>query len=436
MAGDPTPTPDDSGKDRRPVEEATTIRAEKLIGGGRALGHADGETWMIRGALPGELVRATPTRRRAGIVESATVEVVADPNPARIDLPCRHAASCGGCDWPHVDPGAGAELKRTVASEAAARFPEIARRLATAPVTSSPAGYRLRNRLHWDPESGRLGFYRFRSWSVAEIEDCRIVSTRMSHILPSLTEVVRRRCPHRVDVETLEGSGQVIAALRPARGGPTRVLDAWIPAREECPALDGIHAFDASNRRRSGWGADRVVVDLPVPLVVPLGSFFQGNLHLVRRLFDTVGTLVGPGEDPVIDLHGGVGFLAAAARAAGRSSLTVVEPNPGAAAAASHNLPGAAVAASTAEAFVRERGLPRRSVVITDPPRSGLSKDLRKQLVRHRPRRIVMLGCDPSTWSRDSARLLDAGAVLDHVELVDLFPFTHHVEVLATLGWS
>ncbi|MEE4270548.1 MAG: hypothetical protein V2I67_02665 [Thermoanaerobaculales bacterium] len=436
MAVEPTPTPDETGEGHSAVVETTTIRAEKLIGGGRALGHAGGETWMIQGALPGELVRAIPTRRRAGIVESATVELVADPSPARLDLPCRHSGSCGGCDWPHVHPNAGAELKRTVASEAAARFPEIAERLSTAPVTPSPPGYRLRNRLHWDPDSGRFGFYRSRSWAVAEIDDCRIISTSLTRILPGLTEVLARRCPRRVDVETLEGAGQVIAALRPARGGPKRIPIAWIPDRGDCPALDGLHILDTANRLHRCWGRDRVTMDLPVPLDVPLGSFFQGNLHLVRRLFDTVGALVGPGEDPVIDLHGGVGFLAAAAHTAGRSNLTVVEPNPGAAAAARTNLPNAAVSVSTAEAFVHEHGLPRRSVVITDPPRSGLTAALRDRLVRHRPRRVIMLGCDPSTWSRDTARLLEAGAVLDHVELVDLFPFTHHVEVLAALEWT
>jgi len=44
-----------------------------------------------------------------------------------------------------------------------------------------------------------------------------------------------------------------------------------------------------------------------------------------------------------------------------------------------------------------------------------------------------MLGCDPATWSRDAAVFIEQGYVLDHLELVDLFPFTHHVEILAVL---
>lgn len=419
----------------QPVEPSE-IRIVKLIGGGRALGHADGKTWMIRGALPGELILAEPTRRRAGIVEAVCTELLADPHPARLNSPCPRSGSCGGCDWPHTDPEAGAELKRMVAVEAAARFPEISAKLATAPVTPSPAAYRLRTRLHWDPDRRLLGFYGHQSRTVEEIRDCRIITRRLALALPSLSEVMGRRFPRRVDVETLEGSDELIAAIRPVRRGPKRIPDAWIPDRRECPDLDGLHILTPSNLLLRRWGRDRVRMDLPHPLEVPLGSFFQGNLHLVPRLFDTVAGLIGPGEDPVFDLHGGVGFLAAAAHHAGRRQIVVVEPNKGAAAAAQRNIPNATVAASTAEAFVRKHDLPQSSVVITDPPRSGLSETLREEIVRHRPHRLIMLGCDPATWSRDAARLLDAGAVITHLELVDLFPFTHHVEVLAALEWS
>jgi len=149
-----------------PVE----VRAGKLIGGGRSLGHTGGTTWMLRGALPAELVLAAPTRRRAGIVEADVLEVVHDPHPARLESPCPHADACGGCDWPHVDSAAGASLKRSVAAESATRFPLLEARLRAASITTSPPAYRLRNRLHWDPRETTLGFYGHRSWRVADSE--------------------------------------------------------------------------------------------------------------------------------------------------------------------------------------------------------------------------------------------------------------------------
>jgi tRNA/tmRNA/rRNA uracil-C5-methylase (TrmA/RlmC/RlmD family) len=62
-----------------------------------------------------------------------------------------------------------------------------------------------------------------------------------------------------------------------------------------------------------------------------------------------------------------------------------------------------------------------------------MTSQLRQSTFEWRPRRLLMLGCDPATWSRDAADLIDHGYTLTHFELVDLFPFTHHVEILAVL---
>jgi 23S rRNA (uracil1939-C5)-methyltransferase len=410
------------------------MRAVKLVGGGRVLAHAGGNTWMVRGGLPGELIRARPSRRRAGIVEAETLGIVDDPHPARLDEPCPHASGCGGCDWPHVDPEAGAALKAMVAAEAAARFPTIADRLAVAPVQNSPAAYRLRNRLHWDPRNLVLGFYAPRSRRVSEIRHCRIISPALSDRLSVLARALDGRCPRPVDLEILESAGTIIAALRPARGGPTSLDPGWLPPPDICPGIGGFHRLTRGDALVPGWGRHHVRMDLPVPLAVPLGSFFQGNRHLIHWLFQRAAALIGPGTEPVIDLHGGVGYLAAAARWAGRTDLTVVEPHSGSADAARRNLPDARVEPTNAESFLADNpALSRRSVVVTDPPRSGMTAELRGRLARWRPDRIVMMGCDPATWSRDTAELMAVGYSLTHLELADLFPFTHHVEVVAVL---
>ena len=143
-----------------------------------------------------------------------------------------------------------------------------------------------------------------------------------------------------------------------------------------------------------------------------------------------------PGADPepVWDLHAGVGFLAAAASAGGSRPLHLVEPFRPAARAAALNLPGARVSARTAESYLlRHRKLPHDSLVIVDPPRAGLNPEQRKRLAGWHPRRILMLACDPATWARDTQFLTERGYRLQHLELADLFPSTHHVEILALL---
>jgi 23S rRNA (uracil1939-C5)-methyltransferase len=412
--------------------------AEKLVGGGRSIAHHDGATWMVAGALPGERVRAEATRRRAGIIEARTVEVISEPHPARLQDPCPQSDICGGCDWPHVDLAGGAKLKAAAAAEAARAFPDLATRIASAPIHRSEGGYRLRARLHWEGGQKRLGFYKHRSRKVASLDSCRILSPRLMCALPRLTDALSKSCTEHVDLEWLEGTepNDTVAALRQAKGGPKTFDPAWVPGRDDMESVvSGFRALSKAGRPHSGWGATGVRIELPIPLEVPIGSFFQGNRHLIGPLFERVAELVGDNATPVYDLHAGVGYLAAAALHAGERELTLVEPHREAAMAAQRNLPGAqVVVGSTAEAFVAgARNLASDSIVITDPPRTGLSKALRQDLARWRPERILMLGCDPATWARDAGFLSEHGYQPTVVEIFDLFPSTHHLEILALL---
>jgi 23S rRNA (uracil1939-C5)-methyltransferase len=421
-----------------PVKPAVSLVAEKLVGGGRAIAHHDGATWMVVGALPGECVRAEVTRRRAGIVEARTVAVISEPHPARLEDPCPQSGICGGCDWPHVDLTDGAEVKVAAAAEAARAFPDLAARITSAPIHRSENGYRLRARLHWDAGRKRLGFYEHRSRRVVSIDSCRILSPRLMQALPQLTNALSDRCVEHVDVEWIEGSEatHTVAALTPAKGGPKEIDREWVPGPDDVGSvLSGFHFLSRKGRLHPVWGATEVRIDLPIPLDVPIGAFFQGNRHLIGPLFERVAELIDGDAAPVFDLHAGVGYLAAAARSAGVQDLTLVEPHRDAALAARRNLPGAkVVVGSTAEAFVAGAGgLPAEALVITDPPRTGLSKDLRRDLVRWLPERILMLGCDPATWARDAGFLGEHGYQPNVVEIFDLFPSTHHLEILALL---
>lgn len=415
-----------------------TLRGGELAGGGRVVARHRGEVWLIAGALPGETVRAGVERRRAGIVEARALAVVADPHPARVASPCPHAPTCGGCDWPHVEPAQGAALKRQIAAGAARGVPELAARLAGAPVTASQLGYRLRARLHWSRETGVLGFYGPRSWTPVPIPHCRVISPRLGAALPRLAEALSGSADGPVDLEWLEDldGSRAVAALRAARGGPDPPPASWLPDRSALAGVvDGFHRLSPAGAVIRGWGEEVVVMALPRPLQVPVGAFFQGNRHLVPWLFDRIGELAGAEPVDTFDLHAGVGFLAAAAAVAGERRLTLVEPFRPAAIAAAGNLPEATVAVGrTAEAWLaRHRRLPREVLVLADPPRAGLSAPLRGRLAGWHPSRIVMLSCDPATWTRDVAFLSSRGYDLVHVELVDLFPSTHHVEVAAVL---
>ena len=71
-------------------------------------------------------------------------------------------------------------------------------------------------------------------------------------------------------------------------------------------------------------------------------------------------------------------------------------------------------------------------VMIIDPPRSGMHKDVLKQVIDINPAKIVYVSCNPATMARDLVKLKTAYHLV-HVQPVDMFPHTFHIEAVAEL---
>lgn len=80
--------------------------------------------------------------------------------------------------------------------------------------------------------------------------------------------------------------------------------------------------------------------------------------------------------------------------------------------------------------FIDKHGHP--DVVITDPPRAGMHKDVIDAILFAAPTRIVYVSCNPATQARD-LQLLDSAYKVTAVQPVDMFPQTHHVENVVLL---
>jgi 23S rRNA (uracil1939-C5)-methyltransferase len=401
------------------------VEIKSLGGGGRGVARAGRKVWFVAGALPGEVIEAEIERERAGVVEARVARVLKE-SPWREPNPCPVAGLCGGCDLTHVRREVIADALREVVCGALRHAPPmLSEFVRKAPVVVSEMEWRLRARLHWDGKTRTLGFREPRSHRTADIAPCRVISRLLLDGLPRLSRALVDAGLPDGDVEWLENLGPS-AAVAGWRGPGTppevsvRGLAGWHPIGEGGALLSG------------GWGATGVTIDLPVPLRVPIGTFFQGNRHLVPKLFSRVGELVqAHGHARVVDLYAGVGFFGAAARRAGAAAITVVESNRVAADAAAMNLPGALVLAVSAEDYLVDPGTGRGTLVILDPPRLGLSATATEGLLRWLPEGIVLVSCDASHFGRDAAQLLAFGYKLASLELWDLFAGSHHVEILA-----
>jgi 23S rRNA (uracil1939-C5)-methyltransferase len=80
--------------------------------------------------------------------------------------------------------------------------------------------------------------------------------------------------------------------------------------------------------------------------------------------------------------------------------------------------------------FMVTHGTP--DVIITDPPRAGMHKDVVATILQTNPQKIVYVSCNPATQARD-INLLDEKYKVTKVQPVDMFPHTYHVENIVLL---
>ncbi len=134
------------------------------------------------------------------------------------------------------------------------------------------------------------------------------------------------------------------------------------------------------------------------------------------------------GTDTLVDLYGGVGLFTVLL---GARRAEVVERSSSSVADARINTAdlGARVTRSTVEAWTPSRA----DAVVADPPRQGLGAAGVAAVVATESERVALVSCDPAAMARDLSLLHDSGYVPTRIEVVDMFPHTHHIEAVTTL---
>ncbi len=438
------------------------VDIDDLAFGGRGVGRVGGFVVFVRGALPGERVRALVRRRRPGFAE-ADVEAVLDVSPDRVQPRCEHYGTCGGCDLQHLDAAAQTSAKGRQVREILRRIgrvddPQVAPALAC----GEPWGYRFRMDLDWERrKDGRpgLGLHRRdRPGQTFDLSVCHLmtgeavrlvlwIAARASRLrLRALDRKTGRGLLRRLSLQEARATREILIGLETGRGDPPTLGDLARSTMGRHPRVVGFvrrtigpdgRTLDESilagrDHLFEEVGGDR--------LRVPAAAFFQPNASGAEILRREAIDALGPRPDEsILELFAGVGlFSVAIARRAG--TLVAIEGSREAAAAARENLARAGGretrvvqgdVASALPALLAER---EWHGILADPPRTGLGPATLAALCGAPCRRLVYVSCDPATMARDLRQLVERGGYrLLRVVPLDLFPQTHHVECVARL---
>jgi tRNA/tmRNA/rRNA uracil-C5-methylase (TrmA/RlmC/RlmD family) len=212
-----------------------------------------------------------------------------------------------------------------------------------------------------------------------------------------------------------------------------------VPIVKECEVV-GVETARNPVAERT-WEIDGRVISGDRELTIRAGdftyalstaSFFQVNRHLLatmlRLVEERAASLKNRGL--AVDLYAGAGFFTAPlARQFER--VIAVEGSPESHQYAVRNAaPNVKTIAAPVEVWAGN--MPRADFVFLDPPRAGAKRNVIDE-VRHKAREMIcFLACDPVTFARDASRLTASGWHLATLDLLDLFPNTHHVETLSS----
>jgi 23S rRNA (uracil1939-C5)-methyltransferase len=410
----------------REPQEATI---DGFTHGGEGVARIEGKAVFVPGALPGERVVLRVVDDRARWARAALVEV-RDPSPDRVEPPCPYVPACGGCDLQHARPTAQRALKTRVVREQLERLGGITDPpVADCDAVGPDVGYRTHAQLHAAPD-GRLGFHRAGSHDVVPIDRCLVLTAAAQAVRD---EVGDDTGAVEVAVRAHERTGATAAVLTPGPGplelpeGRADLLLAQPDGRTVAIRGDGLLADEVAGLTYR-FHAD---------------AFFQVTTAGAEALVEHVLAAVGDAAGALVwDLYAGVGLLSLPLARAG-AEVIAVEGHARAAEDARANAAAAGLAvtvlaepvqAVTRRAVTGDAALEAPEVVVLDPPRSGAGERVVEDLLRLAPPTIVYVACDVAALARDARALVDGGYRLTAAQPLDLFPMTHHVEVVATFA--
>lgn len=441
--------------------------------GGKGLAKVNGFAVFVDQAVPGDRVTARIVKKKKNFAEARTLDIIT-PSPDRVTPPCRYSGYCGGCKWQFLDYRKQIEYKRQHVAESLEHIGLI-QGVPVHPTLPSELTFGYRNKMEFScsdrrwlmpDELGRedigidfaLGLHVPGTFhKVLDTEACLLHPPRGNEIMDDVRMYMKQSGLPVYGLKSHEGFWRFLMLRHSVAEDRWMVnlITAWEERSAVQPLADMLmtkypEVVSVVNNI-TGRKAGIAVGEYEIPLAgattlrdrigeytfeISASSFFQTNTRGAGLLYDTVKQYAGlNGSETVLDLYCGTGTIGITLSDAARS-VTGIEIVESAVADARKNCDinqvsnCRFVAGDIKDCLAGIDEAP--DVMIIDPPRAGMHKDVVKQVLEMAPDRIVYVSCNPATLARDLSVLKERYAVRE-VQPVDMFPHTFHIEAVARL---
>ena len=424
------------------MAETTEVLVESMAFKGYGVARVEGRVVFIPYCVTGDEARIEIVAEKKNY-SLGRLEAVLHPSPWRTDPRCPYFGRCGGCQWQHIEGPEQTAIKRNILQDILQRVGGM-KEIPSVSILPSPQSYGYRARVQLKVVGEALGYYQAGSHRIVDIDHCPISHPLINQILPILREERSALSPLKeIEIRVSPEEGRGVLVLR-SFSFQQRMKDVAGELLRGHPILKGISISGKDRFHSLGDPLLAFSVSLArkeekrrLKLRASPESFFQVNPEQNQALVQTVLQFGEVREEErVLDLYAGIGNFSLPLGSEARE-VVGVEENKSAVEDARSNakenqidrcefLPG------RTEEVLRDWRKEKPDLVILDPPRAG-GKRIIDLIIGLNPKRIVYVSCDPATLSRDLRLFAEEGYSLQKLSLIDMFPQTYHMEVVALL---
>ena len=445
--------------------------------GGKCLAKHEGKVIFMENAVPGDIVTVRLIKNKKDWAEAQVIRFVSFSSE-RIEPFCKHFGVCGGCQWQMLPYEKQLEYKHDQVLQSLKRIgklelPEIL------PILSSERTTRYRNKLEYtfsnhryllkeelaDPQISNLqnaaGFHARGIFDkVVDVETCYLQDEPTNAIR---LEAKRWAIENEVsfyDIQRHEGflrnlqirlcrTGEIMVNIvfgyrdEPLQNALLKHLQNEFPEITTLLYTINPKWNDSLNDLQPvAYSGNGYVIEKLEKFLFKIGpkSFFQTNTAQAERLYQTVRSFAAlNGTEIVYDLYCGTGSIGIFL-SEGAKKVIGIELIPEAIEDAKENallnqIHHAAFFAGDVteicdDTFFETHGRP--DLIVSDPPRAGMSEKLIAKLLEIAAEKIIYVSCNPATQARD-LNLLSEKYQISAVQPVDMFPHTLHIENVTAL---
>ncbi len=437
----------------------------------------DGKVIFIPNVVPGDVVDVQTFKKRKAYYEGKAVKFH-EYSQHRVEPICEHFGVCGGCKWQNMKYSQQLLYKQNEVFNHLLRIGKI-ELPEFEPILGSQKQFFYRNKMEFSFSNSRwltekeigsdedlgnrnaLGFHIPKMWDkILDINKCHLQEDPSNAIRNEIRAFANENNLTFFNPRNHEGLLRTLM-MRTASTGEIMVLIQFFEndkagrellldyIYEKFPQITSLQ-YVVNNKANDTIydqniqlykGRDYILEEMEgLKFSINAKSFYQTNSDQAYELYKITRDFAGlSGNEIVYDLYTGTGTIAQFVSKNAKKVIGV-ESVPEAIVDAKANAVRNEITNCEFyvgdmkvvfnESFIAQHGKP--DVIITDPPRDGMHKDVIEQIMNIQPEKIVYVSCNSATQARDLA-LMDEKYKVTRVRPVDMFPQTHHVENVVLL---